>query len=276
MSISQFEDVTQNLINLRHVKIIKKKDLILPKWIYLKNLYKEGKESSVVVKSCVSIINSILFQERIYFCITRESLRELLKSDTNWGPNGIGLDDHNYAEIKARLFQSKNIIEVEKGLGRSPGILELVGAEYLKFLVINKDAQLVETKSFNDRFKPKNKKQEAVVTESVSSPKNDSVPEDIEITLKNIRNGTNLELSYEEISKLNELEVDNTTYEIHPKTKKLTRFQNGERVNMGPLEDFVKYFEYNNINIKYWASLMPNLGYISHLEDYLRQQKNNV
>lgn len=277
MSISQFEDVTQNLINLRHVKIIKKKDLILPKWIALQKLYKDGKDSSVVVKSCVSIINSILFQERIYFCITRESLRELLKSDTNWGPSGLGLDNHNYAEIKARLFQSNNIVEVEKGLGRSPGILKLVGADYLKFLNINKDAQLIETQIFNDKLKPKAKKTQPTPKSPIEKPQHSIqlIKADIVTTLQNLRTNLNLNLSEDEISNLEEFELDDTTFEINPKTNKIARYQNGETVNLGALDNIISYFEYNDVNVKYWASLIPDNRFLPDLENWLRERNEN-
>lgn len=70
---------TENLITLQKTKKITKDDL--PEWLHLKEAYDETEDS--IQRTIVSLFNSIMYQRRLYFVLTRDATKRLVREDKN-------------------------------------------------------------------------------------------------------------------------------------------------------------------------------------------------
>jgi hypothetical protein len=70
---------TENLITLQKTKKIAKDDL--PEWLQLKEAYDETEDS--IQRTIVSLFNSIMYQRRLYFVLTRDVTKRLVREDKN-------------------------------------------------------------------------------------------------------------------------------------------------------------------------------------------------
>lgn len=146
------EKLEQDAVILQYVKTIQKEDLVLPEWFELNEDYKTTTHS--LAKVIITIRNSILFQKRIFFCITRKSLRELIESDINWGQEKGSFKNEKYSYIIKLLTQDFQIMKlVQKAVNkRSVDVYQLTDESLLKHLKIDESKQLEQTISFANKF----------------------------------------------------------------------------------------------------------------------------
>lgn len=83
-------------------------------------------------KAMHSILNSIVYQQRIFFCFERNNMRVLLSTDTNWKKEKLTLDNNKYSFLRQQLVE-KGIIELYDGTKKMkiyrvihPEVLEMI------------------------------------------------------------------------------------------------------------------------------------------------------
>jgi hypothetical protein len=141
----------KNLVVLSSTKLIQQEDIENdPAWRFVAEEYKNCQNDSWKNKAAVSLLNSIIFQRRIVFVLTRNNLRDLLASDENW-EKPLGLKNDNYKKLLCMLYSGlleKIILPVNPKTGRDIMILKVVHPEVLKFLQVNVEDQLKQTVNF--------------------------------------------------------------------------------------------------------------------------------
>lgn len=149
---AKLEAASKNMITLKYTKRIQKEDLIHPEWIELKDDYNEMQDSVQLHKATVSIKNSIIHQRRVYFCLTRDTVRALITNDSNWSKCGFSND--NYSALIKLLTEDSGMIElVKKGTGfKVPSVYRVIDKDIKKYIVIDETVQMSETLAFADRF----------------------------------------------------------------------------------------------------------------------------
>lgn len=141
-------------------------------WRQISFEYKKCKDYGWLDKATVSLINSIYTQKRMAFCLSRESLRELLNSDKNW-EKPIGLRDSYYRKFLDHVFRG-GLLENEPSdkVGRKLMVLKIKHPKLLSMFNFDMDAQLSETREFawykNTRLESQKSKKEP---DSHSKPK---------------------------------------------------------------------------------------------------------
>lgn len=106
LEISGAEDLIKDTQCLLQVtKLISPEDLKDPFWSYLDKQYKTVKTPSE--RALVSIMNSIFFQNRHSFAITRSFLARLVHNDFNHKKAHRTFDNNNYSKILAMCYRLK-------------------------------------------------------------------------------------------------------------------------------------------------------------------------
>lgn len=148
----KYEKVEEtNYSYLKSAKLITEEDMEGdPAWNELGRDYAEAKEenSPWAIKAILTIVNSIIFQRRLVFIITRKSLRKLLRSDKNWGSN-LGLKQGNYKYILKLIYSHVGeLVEYghSKQTGRNIAIIRVTSKDILKYLNVNYEEQLEEAR----------------------------------------------------------------------------------------------------------------------------------
>ena len=156
----KIEKAKQKLVSLKSTRAISKADLEFPEWIELQEVYKSISEKSD--KPIVSILNSILHQRRVYFVMTRDSVRELVKSDANW-KGSAGLSNDNWGTLLVTMENAGLIKCVQVGMPKADrqtdgtlkagrktkaSIFKVIDPEVLKYLVIDEEKQFQECVDF--------------------------------------------------------------------------------------------------------------------------------
>jgi hypothetical protein len=145
------KETVSNYAFLKRTKLITKEDREGdPAWAELGQDYEDAKQekSAWAVKAMLTVINSIIFQRRLVFIMTRESLRKLLKSDANWNKN-IGLKQGNYKHILKIIYSMVGeLVEYGKSkqTGRRVAIIKVTSKDILKYLNVNYEEQLEEAR----------------------------------------------------------------------------------------------------------------------------------
>lgn len=116
------------------------------RWLEIKSFY-ETTESSLS-KILVSILNSIATQNRLYFCITREKIRFLIKNDVNWKNEKPEFSNDSWKTILRLLHDTDICILEEKGTGRKPSIYRLGNAWHKLIDLPTEEAQRNQTIEF--------------------------------------------------------------------------------------------------------------------------------
>mgnify|MGYP003108823350 CR=1 FL=1 len=134
------KDKGPNLVTLTTTRYITDDDVQThAKWHVLKDSYKELEEdynTTTIDKQIQSIMNSIVYQERIYFCITRAKLIPLLKSDKNW-ETAVGLDKNKYSALIGSLT-NLGLVELHDGT-KKPHIYKVTHPELLEMIKIDSE-----------------------------------------------------------------------------------------------------------------------------------------
>lgn len=110
-------------------------------------------------KAFLSVAAAIILQERIYFCLTRRSLVELMKSDLNY-PLDITktFKSNHFNMILAKLINVFKLFElVQPGdyKKRSAAVYKVSHPDILKYLQdkVNQNSQLNQCIAFSDKKK---------------------------------------------------------------------------------------------------------------------------
>lgn len=156
MSMSKYdktiEKLEQDAIILQYVKTIQKEDLVLPEWFELNEDYKTAKHP--LAKVIITIRNSILFQRRIFFCLTRKTLRSLLEVDENWEIKGK-FKNEKYSYLMKLLTETFGIIKLAQKNSNSRGldVYQVIDQSLLKYLKIDENKQFEQTVTFVSKYK---------------------------------------------------------------------------------------------------------------------------
>ena len=179
------------LVTTKHIT---EEDLeVDPNWSKIHSEYLECSDSEWLTQATVSLINSIYHQKRKAFGLSRESLRNLLKSDKNW-EKPIGLKDSNYKKFLDHVFRGKfleNIPYEKTGISNKLMVVKVIHKDILKMFDFDIDSQISESVDF---AKKQNKKssniakslKEKVVKEKVFSV-TEKVPAKIEDAFESLQ-----------------------------------------------------------------------------------------
>lgn len=118
-------------------------------WADLKVHYEQINQGDAVLRASVSILNSILTQERIYFAMSRRGIEHLIQNDKNLS-NNKAFKASVYPTILAFLMEQGYIEKIVEGNTLTANGYKVVHPMYLDFLSrsIDKEAQLNEIKAF--------------------------------------------------------------------------------------------------------------------------------
>ena len=128
----------------------------LPKWEVMRNWYKklEAGDYQWLDLALQTISNAILNQERIYFAVTRDTIRDLLRSDKNWeGKKGLGMKNSYYELLLQEMVDSKMFEAYAENTKlkelKKPRIFKVVDKTLLSLMnAIPEDIQLKEIIEF--------------------------------------------------------------------------------------------------------------------------------
>lgn len=147
---AKVEQTKKDMICLKYTKLIQAEDLKLPAWLLLNDEYLALQEADSCVKAVLTILNSVIYQHRVVFCITRNSLRILLKQDKNW-KTPPGFRNGHYKKILKHLFEYVREVKNPKGRGDSVLVCQVIDKELLSFLQVDVDKQMAEAIAFISR-----------------------------------------------------------------------------------------------------------------------------
>lgn len=138
---------SENLVFLRYTHKINKQDAkIIPEWKFLSEQYDTVDDQVTAV--LMSIQNSLIYQKRLIFTVSRDSLRELVTNDKNWGirKKSFGLSNGQYKTIRHHLrLIAEKIEDIVVGYG-TISIFEVTDEELLNIIKVNRDEQYAQTK----------------------------------------------------------------------------------------------------------------------------------
>lgn len=131
-------------INLTITNHLSERDNSIPKWKFL-NRELEDIGPTPIHKAVWCIINSILYQERVCFTLTRDSLRKMIKNDQNLS---FGLKNDNYSKIVKVLTTGKEPLLKQIAKGEKAYAYEVISPILLKLLVVDVNEQRKQTIDF--------------------------------------------------------------------------------------------------------------------------------
>lgn len=147
------DQLREELVILQETRLITEQDLKIPEWYELHQEYQTAK--SDVVKITISVKNAILFQKRLYFCLTRKSIRKLIENDQNWDTKPK-FTDSNYKAILKFLCDDFKIMSLfQENDYMRPSIYKTEDMSLINTLVINPEKQLKQTQDFVSKYNPK-------------------------------------------------------------------------------------------------------------------------
>lgn len=145
------KDKSNKLIILSKTKKILQDDVeVHAKWEVLNEWYNAiGDDGDWIDKAVMSVINSMVYQERIYFCMERENIRTLLKNDKNW-KGQLGMDNNKYKWLLAELVD-REFIMAHNNVKR-PHIYKVIEPTILNMIKVESEAeQLSQVIEFRDK-----------------------------------------------------------------------------------------------------------------------------
>ena len=113
----------------------------VPKWAVIKSWYEDlesdpNRDSIHMILQ--SMVNALLYQERIYFAITRSNVVELFKNDKNWKDKKRGMKNASYKDLLAEMVESGMFEEHPENdrfyAQRKPRIFKLVDETILSLM----------------------------------------------------------------------------------------------------------------------------------------------
>ena len=146
MDLFNVEDVEQSARGrayLTYTKTITEEDLRLPEWESLyRNYQRSNLETGVII---CSIMNSIIYQRRVCFNITRDGLRNLIKNDKNIQilKKEASFRNENYPEIIRTMIASGLIKALENKDNKVYGF-QVIKENVLNRIVVDTEVQRQE------------------------------------------------------------------------------------------------------------------------------------
>ncbi|MGE0764416.1 MAG: hypothetical protein AB7N80_14160 [Bdellovibrionales bacterium] len=107
------------------------KDLQGRRWEVLREEYEAAVSSEA--KILTSILNAIVTQERVFYCITRNTVRDLVANDPNWKDRKPGFRQERWKSILRLLISSGLGTPTYPGTGRRPTVYRL-GDDWVNLL----------------------------------------------------------------------------------------------------------------------------------------------
>ena len=93
------KEASKKLVLLTYTHEITSKDAeLFAKFAWLTAQYSDYAEENSKIKAMITILNSILYQSREYFCITRNQMKSLIMDDKNWKTQNT-FNEKNYGEV---------------------------------------------------------------------------------------------------------------------------------------------------------------------------------
>lgn len=135
---------------LNGTKLITQEDIeSSPGWAMVAEEYRAEQKSRWVVRAQVSLINSILYHQKMVFILTRDGFAEICRGDGNWNKS-LGFSPKNWSQF---LLQASGIIKLEKMVwnpkrGRNIAVYRVIHPELLALIGGNADEQLKVTEIF--------------------------------------------------------------------------------------------------------------------------------
>ncbi len=126
------------------------------KWKTIKQWYEaieNDPNAESIHKILQSMVNAIIYQERIYFAITRDSVVELFKNDKNWKGKKTGMRNASYKDLLEEMVDS-GMFEAHAENDRfyaqkKPRIFKLIDQNVLSLMKpVSEDIQLKQVFDF--------------------------------------------------------------------------------------------------------------------------------
>lgn len=140
----KLEEAKGGLVMLKYTKKILDDDLKIPQWKDLKEDYDDTEDS--IDRVVLSIKNSIMSQKRVYFCITREGIGELVRGDKNW--QHAGFDNNKYKSVLKLINEVGLAKAIVKGHGRKPYVFQVIDKELITYFGVNLRKQRMQALRF--------------------------------------------------------------------------------------------------------------------------------
>lgn len=143
-----------NLVVLQYIRRIKPDDTA-PLLSILEDYKALTIESSFLERATCTLIASILLQERVYFLLTRDGFRSIMKRDSNLINNVKTFSDRDWSKLLSFWYEN-NIIELlVKGDKRNAAIYQVKHPVMLSYLNEKIDAakQLQEIVLIAEQYK---------------------------------------------------------------------------------------------------------------------------
>jgi len=149
---------------LKNTKEISQIDIdSLAEWGYMFRQYNICKEKKLeaVTKNVCSVLNSILYQRRVVFVLTRESVKNIVSSDKNWKTR-VGFRNENYRKIIGLLCKNNIIEEIvfPENKSKKTMVFKVIEPFFLSLLQVDAEKQMSEVLFFIDRKSKENNKTE--------------------------------------------------------------------------------------------------------------------
>lgn len=117
-------------------------------WIELKQKYESVDLADPILRASLSLMNSILTQERVYFAMNRRGLKELIEKDLNIDERyRLGFKDQYYSAIIHSLIDWGIIIRLKTASRGKAGIFQVVHEGLLNYLMKRVDSKLQFTQA---------------------------------------------------------------------------------------------------------------------------------
>lgn len=144
------EKDSNTLVVLKKTKRLEESDLLNKKWKWMWKQY-DGceNEKDSTAKTCISIVNSILYQNRRYFCLTRENVERIIRNDENW-KSKVGYSNESYRHIIRFLTKNEFIQDIPYHgyTSKKPKMFKVIDVELLEFISANEKDQEKELADF--------------------------------------------------------------------------------------------------------------------------------
>lgn len=194
------KEKANKLVTLSKTKKITDDDIeIHAKWSMLREWYDATESEEWVDRAITSVLNSIVYQERIYFCLERDNIRKLISNDQN-RESAIGLDNNNYKWLIQELVE-RDFVRLHDAT-KKPYIYKVIEPEILEMVKIDSpEDQLKQVKEFVG----KNPKYQGVTATDGSSDGKTDVDNKKEVISKKEKTKSNKftfeQICYREINK---------------------------------------------------------------------------
>lgn len=148
--MNNLETFFYNYVLLVHIRKISSGDCSL--LLDLKKDYRTlNKYSPVEYRAYLTLLTAILMQRRIFFCLTRDSLKKLMKKNVNCKIKGA-FSNRDWKNILIFFYKAGLIEQVKSPTKRTAGVYKVMNPDIYNYLIslgINPESQKIEAFQFN-------------------------------------------------------------------------------------------------------------------------------